>query len=178
MQKLIPHLLSVFLFGVVGAAGCADSLSAHKQAETSAYGHPYFMDSCVWVSVSTGNTRQDILAEFARTEAEQSQGMMYRTNLPDQAAMLFDMQGRQNVVFWMKNTPSSLDIAFFDMQGTLVSLQTSTSPFSLDYIGPDPEVSVSFALEMTAGRAQRIGLEPGLSSLEISKIVDCPANLH
>ena len=36
--------------------------------------------------------------------------------------------------FWMKNTPSSLDIIFFDKNGYFINVQENTIPYSLDNI--------------------------------------------
>ena len=71
--------------------------------------------------ISSGfNTIFDV--EIANTPAKRAKGLMYREFLGTKSGMLFmyDKPGQLN--FWMKNTPLSLDIIFFDKKGLIRSI--------------------------------------------------------
>ena len=73
--------------------------------------------------------------------------------------MLFDFQTPQPVAFWMKNTPLPLDMLFIDATGTVVRIAADTVPFSET---PVPsEQPIRAVLEVNAGTAERLGIEPG-----------------
>lgn len=73
------------------------------------------------------------------------------TDLGDLDGMLFEFPEASVVSFWMQDTPISLDIAFFDDEGLLVSDETM-NPCSADpcpsYESPGP---VRYAVEVPAG---------------------------
>lgn len=103
-------------------------------------------------------------AELARTEAEQARGLMYRTDLVADSAMLFapypaDGGGPREANFWMKNTPTSLDILFIRTDGTIARIAENTVPFSEATV-PSGE-PVSAVLELRGGRASELGIAEG-----------------
>lgn len=103
-------------------------------------------------------------AELARTEAEQAHGLMYRTDLVADSAMLFapypaDGGGPREANFWMKNTPTSLDIVFIRTDGTIARIAENTVPFSEAAV-PSGE-PVSAVLELRGGRASELGIAEG-----------------
>jgi hypothetical protein len=63
----------------------------------------------------------------AHRSAEQERGLMFRTNLPADGGMLFAPYpaaggGPREASFWMKNTPSALDIIFIRPNGTIAAI--------------------------------------------------------
>ena len=106
--------------------------------------------------------------EVARTSQERSRGLMGRDGLNWDAAMLFVFEEEAQRTFWMKNTLIALDILYLDSKGVVVDVQTMT---------PQPGVSDSeltrypsaaparYAIEMNAGLAQELGVEPGAQVL-------------
>jgi uncharacterized protein len=62
---------------------------------------------------------QVLNAELATTEREEMTGMMFRTNITDQSAMLFVLPEPQRASFWMMNCPHSLSAAYIDPQGVI-----------------------------------------------------------
>lgn len=161
---------TLFLAISLPLAAPAQELEIHTSAQQN---HPRFTKSCVRFRILSRDTSYTGLAELALSPQEQSWGMMYRRNIPDQSAMLFDMKGKNQVHFWMKNTPSSLDIAFFDTNGRLAYLEPDARPFSTDYLGPDPDVSVSYVLEIPAGQAEILGLYADGPVLQVATPSDC-----
>jgi uncharacterized protein len=104
-----------------------------------------------------------VCAELADTVEEQRQGLMYRTDLPADGGMLFapyppDGPPRE-ASFWMKDTPSALDIVFLRADGSVARIAADTVPFSEEPI-PSGE-PVAAVLELPAGRAAAIGLAEG-----------------
>lgn len=97
--------------------------------------------------------------EVARTEAQQSRGMMYRDRLAPDRGMIFPYATPQPMRFWMKNTPNSLDLIFIGADGRIESIAADAVPFSEEGItSVGPVLSV---LEVAGGRAAELGLKAG-----------------
>ena len=62
------------------------------------------------VQTASSEFRFDV--EIADDPTERAEGLMYRETMADNAGMLFLYPAPQQVQFWMKNTPMSLDIVF------------------------------------------------------------------
>lgn len=58
-------------------------------------------------------------AELAVTEAEEATGLMYRTNITDDTAMLFNLGQPMRASFWMTNCPMSLSAAYIGPDGVI-----------------------------------------------------------
>ena len=115
---------------------------------------------------ATGFERSRILVdgevfnvELAITPEERSRGLMFRTEMADDAGMLFDFGGVHNISMWMKNTFISLDMLFIDANGTIVGIEKRTVPQS-ETIIPSPK-PVRFVLELNGGAADKMGFEVG-----------------
>ena len=103
-------------------------------------------------------------AEVAETAAEQARGLMFRTDLVADSAMLFAPYPPgggepRETSFWMKNTPTSLDILFIRPDGTIARIAENTVPFSEAAV-PSGE-PVSAVLELRGGRASELGIGEG-----------------
>ena len=70
-----------------------------------------------------------------------------------------DGSGPRPADFWMKNTPTPLDIAFIRADGTIARLAENTVPFSDTHI-PSGE-PVAAVLEIVGGRAAELGIAEG-----------------
>jgi hypothetical protein len=98
-------------------------------------------------------------AEIAADQASQEKGLMYRTKLAPDAGMLFDFHEPEPQTFWMKNTVLPLDMIFIRADGTISSIAPDAVPYSETPI-PSAE-PVRAVLEINAGRAAALGIEPG-----------------
>jgi uncharacterized membrane protein (UPF0127 family) len=58
-------------------------------------------------------------AELALTAEQEHTGMMFRTNITDQDAMLFVFSQPMRAAFWMKNCPESLSAAYIAPDGVI-----------------------------------------------------------
>lgn len=97
--------------------------------------------------------------EIADDPIERARGLMFREEMPADHGMLFEYTDEAPRSFWMKNTVLPLDIIFIGADGKVVSIAQNTTPFSTEPI--PSEGPARFVLEVNAGVAERIGLEPG-----------------
>ena len=111
------------------------------------------------VVVETDQGRFTFTTEIADTPALRQRGLMFRHTLPEDRAMLFDWGKVEPVSMWMRNTHVSLDMIFIAADGEVVRIAEATEPYSDDIISSG--VPVAAVLEVVAGTADRIGLEPG-----------------
>jgi hypothetical protein len=58
-------------------------------------------------------------AELALTADQIRCGMMFRTNIQETDAMLFNLRQPQQASFWMKNCPESISVAYITADGTI-----------------------------------------------------------
>ncbi len=97
--------------------------------------------------------------ELAVTDEERQKGLMFRRSLPPSYGMLFDFKRDQEVSFWMHNTYVSLDMIFIRSDGRIVRIAENTETES-DKLIPS-QGPVRFVLEVVAGTAKKLGIEPG-----------------
>ena len=104
--------------------------------------------------------------EIADNNETRSKGFMWRENIPDGTGMLFVWKKEAYRNFWMKNTPTSLDILFFDGDGKFLNVVEKTKPFSLDNIqSSEPS---QYVLELMAGSAKIYNLYSGSQILNLN----------
>jgi uncharacterized protein len=150
---------SLPILGVLLIAGCQGWSGAKEPAAPCSQ----VSDSRISVLVTTAKGSKCFDAERAVGAEQQQQGLMFRTDLGPDSAMLFwpyPPDGPPRVAsFWMKNTPTSLDIIFIRPDGTVASIAENTTPFSED---PVPSYEpVGAVLELVAGRAAELGIDEG-----------------
>ena len=97
--------------------------------------------------------------EVATTARQHSYGLMFTPKVPPHTGMLFVFSTDQVRQFWMKNTPVSLDILFFDQSGMLVSQISNTTPFSETLLVSAK--TARFVLEIAGGEAARLKIGEG-----------------
>lgn len=109
-----------------------------------------------------------LLARVAVTEMEKSQGLMGVVASADEG-MLFVYGSDTHARFWMKDTPSDLDIGFFDREGRLLKVATMRA---YDTEATDAGTDrVRFALEMRAGWFSESGMTEG-AKLDLYEVVN------
>jgi uncharacterized protein len=89
---------------------------------------------------------------------------MFRTDLKPDDGMLFwpypaGGGPAQEANFWMRNTPTALDIIFIRADGTIARIAEDTVPFSEEPVSSGEPVSA--VLELVGGRTQALGIEEG-----------------
>lgn len=105
---------------------------------------------------------REIQLEVANTPKEQEKGLMFRPPLTDDRGMLFPFTPARPVAFWMKNTPSPLDIIFL-LDGKVVAIARNATTCKSDPcpIYPENGVVADNVLEVRSGLTQEIGLQEG-----------------
>ncbi|KRA50726.1 DUF192 domain-containing protein [Devosia sp. Root635] len=106
---------------------------------------------------STGDYSFNV--EVVDTPESRAQGLMYRTELAEDAGMLFDFKEERPVSFWMRNTFIPLDMVFVGADGVVKTIHVNARPHDITSI--PSEVPVQFVLEIPGGRSVKIGLKPG-----------------
>ena len=104
--------------------------------------------------------------EIADTEDSRIKGLMWREHIPNGTGMLFVWESEAYRNFWMKNTPSALDILFFDEDGMLINVAENTQPFSLDNI--QSIRPAQYVLELIAGSSSKFNIYEGSKILNLN----------
>ena len=134
------------------------ALAACAQTEAAPCGA-----TLVPVTVERVGGRHMFCVELADTAEEQARGLMFRTNLSDDFGMLFapypPTGAPREASFWMKNTPSALDILFIRADGTVARIAENTIPMSeVSVTSGEPVAAV---LEVRGGRTAELGIGEG-----------------
>jgi len=96
---------------------------------------------------------------LALSHPQQRRGLMRVRSLPSSTGMLFVYADEKFRSMWMKNTFIPLDILFAKSDGSVSSIAKNTVPQSLKSISSTE--AVMFVLELNAGTAERLAIEPG-----------------
>ena len=131
--------------------------AAPKEAENAT--HAVSGLKLVPVVVNSGETRHRFRAELADRKELQAKGLMHRTELGPDEAMLFPSEQPTARSFWMKNTPISLDIIFIGLDGRISNIAAMAEPYSEEQVYSVG--SASAVLEIAGGRAAELGIAPG-----------------
>ena len=152
-RKLAP-LLGAWA-AILLASGCTGPDPSTTQAGASS--------ATISLEIKSANGAHAFVVETAKTEEDQQRGLMFRTDIPQNGGMLFapypPVGPPREASFWMKNTPSPLDIIFIRPDGTIARIAENTVPQSETPI-PSGE-PVSAVLEIRGGRALDLGIAEG-----------------
>lgn len=111
-----------------------------------------------WFEIKVGP--KTVRMQLAVREPEMMRGLMERRDLGADEGMLFVYAKPQQMSFWMRNTPTPLDIGFFNRHGMLEEI------YPLHPYDETPVRSRStlmqFALEMNQGWYRANGVRPGM----------------
>ncbi|HYG35060.1 MAG TPA: DUF192 domain-containing protein [Clostridia bacterium] len=100
-------------------------------------------------------------AELALTPEQQRTGMMFRTNMGENAGMLFPLFYTQRAAFWMKNCPLPLSIAYIDPEGVILEIH-DLEPHNTNSVAAASE-NIRFVLETPRGWFQKHNIREGTS---------------
>ena len=102
---------------------------------------------------------QEMIAELALTPEQRQTGMMFRTNMAENAGMLFPLPYSQRASFWMKNCPLPLSAAYIDPDGVIQEIH-DLQPHNTNSVFSTSD-NIRFVLETPQGWFQRhhIGTE-------------------
>ena len=150
--------LALPLFVLAFAAGCRAGEAANDSVAAAPAAR-------VTVTIATAaGERHRFTVPVARTPDAQQRGLIYVAPVADDGGMLFAPYppegGPPRVAsFWMKDTPSPLDILFIRADGTIARIAENAVPFSETLIGSGEPVAA--VLEVRGGRASELGIAEG-----------------
>ncbi|ODP36719.1 hypothetical protein BFL28_04935 [Sphingomonas turrisvirgatae] len=152
----MAHGVALALAGALLLPGCQSSDAGNASA---AQGQAQAV-----VTIQSGGKSHVFRVDVARTPAEQQHGLMFRTGIPADGGMLFapypaEGGGPREASFWMKDTPSPLDIIFIRGDGTIAHIAENTVPFSTDQVRSGEPVAA--VLEINGGRSAELGISVG-----------------
>jgi len=102
-----------------------------------------------------------LLVEIVETPETRATGLMGRVLSDHTAGMLFLFEKAEPQVFWMRNTPTSLDIIFIDAGNRVLNIAAHTTPMSdRTYASAG---SARHVVEAMAGFAERFGIREGFT---------------
>ena len=144
---------SAWLLAGLLIGGCGDG-SAPKPVD----------DGRIAVTIDSANGTHVFRVEIAKTAAEQQRGLMFRTDIAKDGGMLFapyppEGGPPKDANFWMKDTPTPLDIIYIRADHNIARIAENAVPFSESMIpsgGP-----VAAVLEINGGRAGELGIAEG-----------------
>lgn len=104
---------------------------------------------------------------FLKTQTAQQSalGLGAVPKLPARYGMLFYGQGQMG--FWMKGMTYPIDMVWLDSENTVVHVVHDAQPNSYPktvFVNP-PETDARIVIEITAGEAKRLQIEPGMKIL-------------
>ena len=116
------------------------------------------------LTVASTNGTHAFQVEVAKSAAEQEKGLMFRTDIADNGGMLFwpypaGGGAPKEASFWMKNTPSPLDIIFIRPNGTIARIAENAIPGDETPITSGEPVGA--VLELKGGRSSALGIAEG-----------------
>jgi hypothetical protein len=101
----------------------------------------------------------ELTAQIATDDASRERGLMSRTNLSENEAMLFVFPSPRSVAFWMKDTPAPLSIAYVGPSGRIFEIH-DMKPFDETPI-PSASSAVTYAIEVPRGWFLKHGVMAG-----------------
>jgi len=107
---------------------------------------------------SEGKAPLIIEAVVADEPGERAVGLMNRTELSENAGMLFVYEKPSAPKFWMKNTFIPLDIIFLDKSGKIIKIFEQVPRLSENKITAGK--NISFVLEINAGLIEQFEVDP------------------
>ncbi len=149
---------------VLGISGCGRSASPPAEAAPAAvdkspkvhldHAQPKLPTLRLWIG------KLELTAEVARTTTEVATGMMYRTNMADNEAMLFVFGRPFQASFYMRNTTVPLSCAYIGPDGTILEIH------DLKPLNEEPVMAktdqVQYVLETVQGWFVKNSITPGM----------------
>lgn len=156
----MPRMFHILLAGLALSLTACSTQAAPPAAEAqSAAVHPVSGLDVIPLTISQNGKTHRFKVEVARSPAEQSQGLMFRTEMAPDEGMIFPTAAPQFRSFWMRNTVMPLDLLFIGADGLVSNIAANATPYSEESIPSDgPVVAV---LELVGGRAAELGIMPG-----------------
>lgn len=152
-MKWLPLVLVVAL-----AAGCKKAETRSTPTAGNDWEPTQAQPKLTTMKIYLGAETLD--AELATTPREVQTGMMFRTNVTDQSAMLFIFARPYQPSFWMKNCPDSLSAAYISPDGVIQEIHHLEKYDTNSVVAAKPDVQ--YVLEVNDGWFQRHNVTTGM----------------
>ncbi len=110
------------------------------------------------VRIEQAGASATVTVEFASTTEQRQLGLMHRTEMAEDAGMLFLFPNDVRTGFWMRNTNIPLDIAYIGADGRVQEIRAAKP---LDETVLTPAAPYRYVLEVNQGWFQRHNLGVG-----------------
>lgn len=147
------------VLAAVVLAGCGGSDAAPSEPSI-APSEPFSEVERITLEGPGGRTAQ-LWAWIADTQDQRARGLMYRTELPADAGMLFVFESDHSGGFWMKNTRIPLSIAYIGADGRILRIMDMRPCVADPCRIYDPGVAYRSALEVGQGWFRETGITNG-----------------
>ena len=156
---MMQSLYLALLLAAVTCAGCAKSAEtapiAVSDPSLPTQAQPKLQTMKVYVGTD------EMVAELALTPEQQHTGMMFRTNMAENAGMLFPLPYTQRASFWMKNCPLPLSAAYIDPEGVIQEIHEFQRYNTNSVVAASD--NIRFVLEAPQGWFQKHHIGPGIA---------------
>lgn len=120
--------------------------------------HPESGLEIIPVTVTTEEGVHTFSAELAASREAQMRGLMFRTEMGADEAMIFPYDQPEMLSFWMRNTVLPLDIIFIGPDKRIINIAEGVPYREVSVTSDRPGIAV---LELNQGRAEELGIGPG-----------------
>ena len=139
-------------------AGCSKPPSPPPPAAVDESGPTHAQPKLPTIQLWLGP--EQMTAEMALTREQEETGMMFRTNMEENAGMIFVFPFPQRANFWMKNCPLPLSAAYIDSDGVILELH-DFEPYNTNTVSSATE-NIHFVLETPQGWFNRHHIHEGV----------------
>ena len=149
-EELVSILL--VLFALLWGTGCGsnDKKPIQKPMKEPVFSHE---GTALILKQGSADTLASLDIEFAISEAEQRQGLMFRRSMEEKQGMLFIFEEEEQRFFWMRNTYLSLDILYLNKDLEIITIHEQVIPL---YDGHIPSFKpAQYVLEVIGGFCQQ-----------------------
>lgn len=153
-------ILSPVMAALALAAGCEKSATksaagtnAAADYEVPAGPQPKLQTMPIYLGAQT------LDAELALTPGQEATGLMYRTNITDETAMLFVLPAPMQASFWMTNCPMSLSAAYIGPDGVIEEIHHLEKNDNVPVVASNN--NIEYVLEVNDGWFSRHDIRPG-----------------
>lgn len=155
MRKLGLLALTIMTVGITGCdkAGTAPQTSKLQDPGEPREAQPKLQTLKLWLGP------EELNAELALTMNQIRTGMMFRTNMAENEAMLFVFSVPHRAGFWMKNTVLPLSAAYIDSEGRILEVHDLQPGNTNSVIAASD--NVQYVLETRQGWFERHNVRPG-----------------
>lgn len=159
--SLVTILIFIFVYIISNRSMWGDEARPPKPKTAASQKQDFTVEGKLQFLDKAKNVVADFFIEVADDPYSREKGMMYRYYIPDTLGMLFIFPKEDHRFFWMKNTPSSLDIIYADEDFNIVRIHENTPPYSETTIPSGDKAK--YVIELKAGTVARYGINTNQS---------------